>query len=280
VGVTGGKLNYALNDAAKSASHVTAAGVLGYGASQIGFTVSYSGLASDFTSMLPANTPRLPLFLCVYLGLFVPIICIQVFGAATRLAAFSIPAWDASAVIGAPNLIYTICGTSHAAKFVMVLLCLSTVANVAPTIYSCGLSGQVCLPFLIRVPRYFLALIVFAIFLPIAIVGSTHFFLVLENFLAVLGYWTALYLPPAILEPLIFRAPVNLVTYAAEIYNKPSKLPIGFGFIAGCIVVSVPKLRADSDNQNLTSLQGVPLCAAAMSQAWWNGWIARKIGGG
>jgi len=28
----------------------------------------------------------------------------------------------------------------------------------------------------------------------------------------------------------------------------------------------------------LTS-QGIPLVAAGMSQEWWNGWIARKIGG-
>lgn len=120
----------------------------------------------------------------------------------------------------------------------MVLLCLSTVANVAPTIYSCGLSGQVCFPFLVRIPRYFLALVVFAIYLPVSIVGSTHFFLILENFLGVLGYWTSLYLPPALIEPLLFRAPVNAVTYAAEIWNKPSKLPMGLAFIAGCCVVS------------------------------------------
>lgn len=195
------------------------------------------------TTLLPSNTPRVPLFLCVYLGLLVPIICIQIFGAACQLAAFSLPHWSAAADIGVPNLLFVMSGAGGAAKFVMVLFCLSVVANVAPTIYSCGLSAQVCLPFLVRVPRYFLAIVVTGVYLPVAIVGSTHFYTVLENFLAVLGYWSALYLPPAIIEPLVFRAPVSLKTYAVDIYNKPSKLPIGLGFIAGCCVVSVTERK-------------------------------------
>lgn len=154
------------------------------------------------------------------------------------LVAYNIPRWEASAAVAAPNLLFTVTGESHAARFVMVLFSLSVVANVAPTIYSCGLSGQVVLPFLTRVPRYFLAILVIAIVLPVAIVGSTHFVDVLSNFLAVLGYWTALYLPPAILEPLLFRNPVNTTTFPVEIWNKIGKLPIGLAFIASSCAVS------------------------------------------
>lgn len=51
-GVNGDKLHFALSDVAQAASKVTTAGVLGYGASQIGFTASYAGMASDFVSFL------------------------------------------------------------------------------------------------------------------------------------------------------------------------------------------------------------------------------------
>lgn len=238
IGVTGNKLHFAVNETAKAAAKVTASGVLGFCASQVGFTASYSGIASDFTTHFPANTPRLPLFLAVYCGLFVPIVLIQIFGAACQAAAFSIPTWKAGAEVGAPNLLFAMSGGGGGAKFVMVLFCLSVVTNVATTIYSAGLSGQIVLPFLIRVPRYFLAIIVTAIYLPIAIVGSDHFFDILRNFLAVLGYWTALYLPPAIIEPLIFRSPVNSHTFPPEIWNKISKLPIGLAFFASTCVVS------------------------------------------
>lgn len=238
IGVTGDKLHFAINETAKLATKVTPSAVLGFGASQVGFTASYSGIASDFTTHLPANTPRLPLFLSIYCGLFFPIVCIQMFGAACRLAAFSVPAWGGAAEVGAPDLLFAMSGAGGAAKFVMVLFCFSVVANVAPTIYSAGLSGQIVLPFLVKVPRYFLAIIVTAIYLPVAIVGSKHFFDILRNFLAVLGYWTSLYLPPALLEPLIFRSPVSPRTFPVEIWNRISKLPIGLAFFFSTCVVS------------------------------------------
>lgn len=50
VGVTGDKLHLAVSETATAATAVTASGVLGYAASQIGFTVSYSAIASDFVS--------------------------------------------------------------------------------------------------------------------------------------------------------------------------------------------------------------------------------------
>lgn len=169
----------------------------------------------------------------------IPIICIQLFGAACQLAAYSIPSWKAGGEIGAANLLFAMTGQAGPAKFIMVLFCLSVVANVASTIYSCGLSGQVVFPFLLVVPRYFLAIVVIAIVLPVAMLGSDHFFEVLVNFLSVLGYWTAIYLAPALLEPIVFRSPVNRTTYPVAIWNKIGKLPIGLGFIASACAVSV-----------------------------------------
>ena len=110
-------------------------------------------------------------------------------------------------------------------------------------------------------PRYLLAFVVSAVFLPIAIVGADHFYSALANFLYILAYWTAIYIPPICIEPLVFRRPVSRKTYPLEAWNDPKKLPIGYGAIAALVV-------------------GVPLIAAGMSQHWWNGWIARQIRGG
>lgn len=51
VGVTGSQLSLAVGDAAQAVTAVTASGVLGYGSSLIGFTISYSAIASDFVSI-------------------------------------------------------------------------------------------------------------------------------------------------------------------------------------------------------------------------------------
>lgn len=243
--MVGDKLPLAVNETAKVASAVTVSNVLGYCASQIGYTASFSGVSSDFTTLLPPHTPKWVLFGFVYTGMVIPIICIQLFGAACQLAAYSIPSWKAGGEIGAANLLFAMTGQSGPAKFIMVLFCLSVVANVASTIYSCGLSGQVVFPFLLVIPRYFLAVVVIAIVLPVAMLGSDRFFEILLNFLSVLGYWTAIYLAPALIEPLVFRAPPNRTTYPVAIWNQIGKLPIGLGFIASACAVGGGPRRTD-----------------------------------
>ena len=107
----------------------------------------------------------------VFFGLFLPIVCIQIFGAvvavspsltATRkprslikpthhqLSAQAIPSWSAASEISVPSLLYALVGTGNPGRFVMVLMALSVTANTAPTIYSCGLSAMVLVPKLVR----------------------------------------------------------------------------------------------------------------------------------
>lgn len=50
-GVVGDKLHLVQSDVAKAATAVTASGVLGYGASLIGFSITYTSLASDFVGL-------------------------------------------------------------------------------------------------------------------------------------------------------------------------------------------------------------------------------------
>ncbi|KAI5454614.1 hypothetical protein NCC49_003507 [Naganishia albida] len=261
VGISGDKLHLA-KEVSKSID-VSAGQILGYGTTMIGFTIPYASLASDFSTYLPTRTPKVPLFFMVYFGLLIPLICIPIFGAAAYLAAQAVPEWTEGAEGGVATLLYAMCGSGRAARFVMVLFAISVTANTAPTIYSCGLSSFVVLPFLAKVPRYFMAFGVTAIYIPVAIVGADHFFVALENFLAILAYWTAMYIPPNLIEPLLIRKPASVITYPVAIWNDRSKLPVGYAAIAGMCCA-------------------VPIITAGMSQAWWVGWIARKIpvGGG
>ncbi|GHJ85628.1 hypothetical protein NliqN6_2030 [Naganishia liquefaciens] len=261
VGVTGSKLHLA-KEVSKTIE-VSAGQVLGYGTTMIGFTIPYASLASDFSTYLPTRTPKVPLFFMVYFGLLIPLICIPIFGAAAYLAAQAVPEWTEGAEGGVATLLYAMCGSGHVARFVMVLFAISVTANTAPTIYSCGLSSFVVLPFLAKVPRYFMAIAVTAIYIPVAIVGADHFFVALENFLAILAYWTAMYIPPNLIEPLIIRRPASILTYPVAIWNDRSQLPVGYAAIAGMCCA-------------------IPIITAGMSQAWWVGWIAKKIpvGGG
>jgi len=263
VGLTADKLHLA-KEVSKEIV-VSRGQILSFGATLIGFTIPYATLASDFTTYLPPQVNKYFLFGMVFFGLFLPIVCIQIFGAVVALSAQAIPSWSAASEISVPSLLYALVGAGNPGRFVMVLMALSVTANTAPTIYSCGLSAMVLVPMLVRVPRYFLAIVVTAIYIPVSIVGSTHFYTALENFLFILAYWFALFLPPAIIEAAIFRRPSS--KWAASVRNgswdDPKRLPGGWA-AAGAVVC------------------GIPLVTAGMAQVWWMGWVAGKIpvGGG
>ena len=107
------------------------------------------------------------------------------------------------------------------------------------------------------VPRYFFSVLLIAICLPIAIVASDHctffpsplttrtiadslddpaVFETLSNLLYVLGYWIGLYLPPVIIESLVFRNPVSIESYPLDGWDGKA-LPWGYATVLSWIFV-------------------------------------------
>lgn len=69
--------------------------------------------------------------------------------------------------------------------------CLTPCIRIAATVYSLGLSVQIAVPVLYKVPRALFILLATAALIPVAIVGATRFFAALESFLGVVGYWVS-----------------------------------------------------------------------------------------
>lgn len=155
---------------------VTAGGILGFGSSLIGFAATWCGFAADFvrlyrlycrfvyitaylvsrtqTTYFPPDTPLVPLFLVTYFGLALPLIVLQIFGAAAYTASYAIVEWSGlTEEFGVPGLIGAMVGVGHgstAGKVVVVLMGLSVASNMAVTIYSAGLSVQICVNWLLK----------------------------------------------------------------------------------------------------------------------------------
>lgn len=91
-----------------------------------------------------------------------------------------------------------------------------------------------------------------------------------------------MYIPPNLIEPLLIRKPASVITYPVAIWNDRSKLPVGYAAIAGMCCVRILSCGVGRQRLTLVLSQAVPIITAGMSQAWWVGWIARKIpvGGG
>lgn len=133
-----------------------------------------------------------------------------------------------------------------------------TVGMNCIAIYSAALSIQQFARPLKAVPRFFWTLIVFIGILLIGIAGRNHLLVVLENFLALLGYWNTAFFAILFLEHCLFRGG-SLANYDLEAWNTPSRMPIGVAGLTAFVL-------------------GIVGCTLGMVQTWYVGVIAKRIG--
>lgn len=150
-------------------------------------------------------------------------------------------------------------------RFCVVVLSLTLLGNTAGTMYAISLNFQTLLMpgrIFLRVPRYVYAIIVTAIVIPVAIKAADDFFVNLENFVAVIGYWSAAFVGIVVAEDLVFRRRYRSDGghgYAAYIWTDARKLPVGVAAVASGILA-------------------FGLVVPCMAQVWWTGPIAKKTG--
>ena len=125
---------------------VEAASVLSFGAAIAGFALGWTSLAADYTVNFPVETPNWKVFIYTYVGVVVPMIFIEILGAATMAALVNKTTWaDAYAADGLGGLLGApLTPLGGFGKFLLVLLALSIVANNIPNMYS-----ELELPFLL-----------------------------------------------------------------------------------------------------------------------------------
>lgn len=147
-------------------------------------------------------------------------------------------------------------------KFILVLITLSAVGNNIPNTYSSGIALQALFPVFHKVPRPVFTIVAFIIYTVAGVAGREHITAILNNFLAILGYWLAFWVTVVFEEHLIFRRKSGpLGGYDMEAYADPKKLPPGIAAITASVC----------------SIAGAVL---GMAQVWYVGPIAAKIGGG
>ncbi|THH07047.1 hypothetical protein EW145_g3654 [Phellinidium pouzarii] len=187
--------------------HVTAVSALSFASVIAGFVITFSPLSSDYTTYMDSNVSSWIIFTYSYLGFFIPIVTCQCLGAALGAAIPLVPSWNAAyseQSIG--NLFATILAPTHGfGKFLTVLLSLSVTANIAPTMYSFGLTFQVFLPICAHLPRYLFSVLATAVVIPLSIVGAHRFYSTLTNFLGLIGYWASCFIAVVVTEHFVFR---------------------------------------------------------------------------
>lgn len=162
---------------------------------------------------------------------------------------------------GVANLIKTILHPTGFAKFLLVILALSGIAMNAVALYSAGLSIQQFARPLAVIPRFVWTSLMFVAVILLALVGRDQLLVFLENFLSLLGYWNTSFFVILATEHYLFRGGWSgrYEGYDLDAWNTPALMPVGW---AG----------------GLAFAAGIAGCVLGMSETWYVGVLARKIG--
>ncbi|KAK4191713.1 putative purine-cytosine permease [Podospora australis] len=237
-----------------------ASAVLSFGMIVASYMVPWACLASDFTTYLKPDTSSVKIFTYSYLGLATPTILLMILGAAIGGAVPNNPRWqekyDESLVGGVLDAMLS--PAQGFGKFLVVVLSFTLLGNMAATSYSITLNFQMLVPVLLKVPRYVFSIVLVAIMIPVSIAAADNFFLNMENFLALIGYWSSAFLGVVLVEHFLYRKGDHR-NYDPEAWDDSRQLPWGVAAISAsalCFAVVVP----------------------SMAQNWWTGPIAKTTG--
>lgn len=219
--------------------------------------ITYAPLAADFFVYYPEHTSRVTIFSLTLTGLLFSftIAFLSGIGLASGITAY--PEYSSAYTRGQGALIVEGFGPLHGfGKFCSVVVALGLIANtIAPT-YSSGVDFQILGCYAEKVPRVIWNTVGVIIYTICALVGRSNLSEIFTNFLALMGYWVAIWFAVILEEWLIFRFRSG---YNWSAWRDPSKLPVG---IAGFIAFVVGWV-------------GAVLC---MAQVWYIGPIAKLVG--
>lgn len=238
----------------------TAPAVLSFGMIVASYMIPWACMSSDFTTYFNPAAPSWRIFLYAYLGVIVPTIPLMVLGAAIGGAISSVPEWQAgydNNLVGGV-LAAMLAPANGFGSFVVVVLALTLLGNISGSMYSITLNFQTLVPWLARVPRYVFAVIVTAIIIPVSIKAAEDFFVNLENFVGLIGYWTAAFVGVLVAEHWVFRRN-DCEAYEHIAWNDARLLPPGLAAITACVL-------------------SFGLIIPCMAQIWYTGPIAKTTG--
>lgn len=233
---------------------------LSFGMIVASYMLPWAAIASDLTTYFDPKVPSWKVFTYSYFGLLAPTIPLMVLGAAIAGALPNVPEWEEAYeknMVGG-ILSAMLSSAGGFGKFVVVILSLTLLGNTGGTMYAITLNFQTLIPGLIKVPRYAFAIVVTVITIPIGIKAKEDFFVNLENFVALIGYWSASFIGIVSVEHLVFRRG-RYASYDHAIWNAASRLPIGAAAIAAGVLC-------------------YGLVVPCMAQVWWTGPIAKTTG--
>jgi purine-cytosine permease-like protein len=225
--------------------------------------ITYSGLAGDYFVYWPTSTSRPLTFLATLIALslsftFSLILGIALASGISTYEPYS-DAWNNSQG-GSGSGALLVAGFQPLGtfgKFCAVIIALGGIANTIPPTYSSGIDFQTLGRHFERVPRVIWNTFGVIIYTVCALAGRNSLAVIFTNFLALMGYWVAIWVAIMAEECLLFRRGSQGYNWTA--WDQRNKLPMGIAAITAFLVGWVGAILS-------------------MAQLWYIGPIARLVG--
>ena len=167
------------------------------------------------------------------------------------------PTWSAAYNISSGALLLAgYDGLGGFGKFCGVIVSLGVIANNIPGTYSAALGFQMLGRYPKRVPRWVWTCVVVIIYFVCALAGRNSLFNIFQNFLALMGYWTTIFVCIVFEEAMLFKPKLG---YDWAAWEDQKKLPIGIAALAAFLIGWVGSI-------------------ISMDQVWFVGPISRLVG--
>ena len=219
--------------------------------------ITYAGGAADFFVYYPPSTPRLPLFAVSLFGLICSFTLALLVGIGLASGIANNAAYAAAYDTGQGNLLVQgFSSLGGFGKFLGVVIALGLIANLVAPTYSSGIDFQILGRAAEKVPRIVWNTCGVIIYTVCALAGRNSLSEIFTNFLALMGYWVAIWIAITVEEQIIFRRHRG---YDWTAWNQQDKLPKGIAALVAFLI----------------GWAGAILC---MAQVWYIGPIAKDVG--
>lgn len=196
--------------------------------------ITYAGGAVDFFVYYLLSTPRLPLFIVSLLGLVFLYTFALVVSIGLASAILNNTYYAAAYDSGQGNLLVEGFSSLGAfGKFLGVVVALGLIPNVIAPRYSSGIDFQILGRAAQQVPRFVWNTCSVIIYTVCALAGRNSLSEIFTNFLALMGYWLAIWIAITLEEQLIFRRRTG---YDWTTWNSQDKLPLGIAALVAFLI--------------------------------------------
>ncbi|ETS76829.1 hypothetical protein PFICI_10703 [Pestalotiopsis fici W106-1] len=172
---------------------------------------SWGAAASDFYVYYPEHTLKRKIFLLTLIGLWLSFSFVYILGIGLATGMSGNTAWQDAYNVSAGALV--VAGFEPLkgfGRFCGVVVALGVISNSIPGTYAAALDCQILGRYGKAVPRWTWSWVLVVVELALALAGREHLLVVMQNFLALMGYWVELMVVIVLVEHLCFQRSLSL----------------------------------------------------------------------